>query len=90
MFESEFISACKAGDLSVESVSRLIKVFYGFSGNGAGGNLHLVLDDKNISKDNIAYCLECSIAEDDKLSEALCRMLLRMNYKDKRKAICDA
>ncbi len=47
-------------------------------GNGAGGNLHAVLDDSNIRDDDVSFCLsvcrERGDADGAKLAEALLRM----------------
>ncbi len=59
-------------------VKALINLFYEFPNNGAGGSLHIVLDDNNIGRDSIEYCLTYARREGDACGEALAKLLLAL------------
>lgn len=74
-------------------IARLIELVYAF--HGAGGDLHIVLDDGNIENSNITFCLE----EIDKKNQrrglisfelielAVAYLLLSVPVEDRQKAI---
>lgn len=41
------------------------RAYYAMPGNGAGGNLHLVLDDGNVEDSSVDCCLDCASAHGD-------------------------
>jgi hypothetical protein len=50
--------------------------YYQRDGNGAGGNLHIVLDDGNVERSHVEFCLERATAEGDEAGVVLARLLL--------------
>lgn len=44
--------------LTVPDVMPLVRAFQSKPENGVGGNLHIVLDDGNVSDDDVRFCLE--------------------------------
>lgn len=52
--------------------------YYQQPDNGAGGSLHIVLDDGNLETSNVQFCLEWARKEHDEDGEALALMLLEM------------
>jgi hypothetical protein len=59
--------------------------YYALPGNGAGGNLHIVLDDGNVRDSDIEFCIERAQEKGDKFGEAIGRVLLRMSKTQRRK-----
>jgi hypothetical protein len=43
----------------------MIREYYALPGNGAGGSLHIVLDDGNIETGHIKYCREYAVERGD-------------------------
>jgi len=39
-------------------VSPLIEAYYALPGNGAGGELHIVLDDGNYQRSSVNFCID--------------------------------
>lgn len=56
----------------------LIERYYEMPGNGAGGSLHVVLDDGNHERSSVEFCLNYAIKDGDKAGEALARALLAL------------
>jgi len=56
-----------------------------YSLHGAGGNLHIILDDGNIDDDDIEFCLQCSKNENDLEGIKLAELLLKMSKTQRRK-----
>jgi hypothetical protein len=69
----------------VRDVSALVKHFYEKPGNGAGGSLHIVLDDGNIEDDSIAFCRKWAADRDDRMGVALCDVLILCSQTQRRK-----
>ena len=57
--------------------------FYRKDGNGAGGSLHLVLDDGNVSDDNVKFCIDYAEKKGDTEGAALGRKLLELSIVDR-------
>ena len=72
---------------TVPEVLPLAITYYAKPGNGAGGNLHIVLDDDNIDDEHIQFCLDLCTSESDKDGIELCNKLLRMS-KTQRRKVC--
>jgi hypothetical protein len=49
---------CKYWSKEIIEVCALVRVLYDDMGDGAGGMLHIVLDDGNIDDDDIQWCIE--------------------------------
>ena len=52
-----------------------IKDYYYDLDNGAGGNLHIILDDGNIDKEDIKFCREQCEEKKDEFGLFLCELL---------------
>ena len=83
----EIVAACEAliarGTKPTRpDVSPLIEAFYKLPGNGAGGDLHVVLDDHNVERQHVRYCVETAT---DPVAIALGRVLLLLSNSQRRK-----
>ena len=73
---------------TVPEVLPIVRHYCGLPGNGCGGNLHIVLDDKNVRDSDVQFCLvQCEEKEDLEGAE-LCSLLLRMSTTQRLK-ICN-
>jgi len=66
-------------------VQPLVEAFYELDGNGAGGSLHVVLDDGNLEDDNIKYCIKYAQERADHTAELLGQVLLQMSPTQRRR-----
>ena len=64
---------------SVREVTALAGEFYGHDGNGAGGSLHIVLDDGNVEDHSVQFCREYAGKEGDALGAAMADLLMRLS-----------
>lgn len=71
---------------SVSDVLKLVHAYYA-NGNGAGGNLHIVLDDGNIRDGDVLFCLERAKECGDTDGIEIANLLLAMS-KTQRKKVC--
>lgn len=60
-------------------VKPLVDAFYQLAGNGAGGSLHIVLDDGNVGDSSVEFCVEYARQAEDRVGEHLAMVLLRMS-----------
>jgi len=66
------------------------KLYYRLPGNGAGGNLHLVLDDGNCDDDSMWVCIKSCTQESDKMGLYIAAaMLFIMTEAEREKFYCD-
>lgn len=73
--------------ISARELSYLINEYYRIPGNEAGGNCHIVLDDKNINNSSIEFCkLEC-IKNNDIYGEIIMNHFLTLRKTARLKAI---
>lgn len=56
------------------SLRDLIKYYY-MNGNGAGGNLHIALDDGNLSFRSLEFCRDRAMSEGDAMGVLICDLL---------------
>ena len=70
-----------------DSIVRRAKIYYGMTGNGAGGILHIVLDDGNIKNSDIEFCIALAKEKSDYIALELCYDLLSLPNKSRRKII---
>jgi len=70
---------------TIPEVMPLIKAYYAISGNGVGGNLHIILDDGNIDNEDVKFCLDECKKSCDSEGVILCGLLLRMSKTQRRK-----
>lgn len=64
---------------SVRDVLPLVLSYYSRPGNGAGGLLHIVLDDGNVDDDDVQYCYGRACEEEDHEAITLADLMLRMS-----------
>ena len=66
--------------------ARQVKVavsgYYHIPGNEAGGNLHIVLDDKNIESHHIEWCRNEASKNGDHIGVWLADQLLSLNWEE--------
>jgi hypothetical protein len=66
------------------------KLYYRLPGNGAGGNLHLVLDDGNCDDDSMWVCIKGCVQESDKAGLYIAAVMLFAMTEDEREEFyCD-
>jgi hypothetical protein len=70
---------------TIPDVVPLIRAYYAKPGNGAGGNLHIILDDGNVKDDNVKFCLTQAREAGDKDGVRLAELLLRTSKTQRRK-----
>ena len=70
---------------TVPEVAPLVRAYYAKPGNGAGGCLHVVLDDGNVEDEFVQDALELARKEGDDDGVALAGLLLRMSRTQRRK-----
>lgn len=76
-----FVSDCEAivangAKPTVPDVAPLVQAYREAPGNGAGGSLHIVLDDQNIDDASVRFCRKWALERGDADGEALARVLL--------------
>jgi len=59
--------------------------YYQREGNSVGGNLHIVLDDGNVERSHVEFCLERATAEGDEAGVVLARLLLAASRTQREK-----
>lgn len=70
---------------TVPAVKPLIDWYYAQAGNGAGGSLHVVLDDGNVADSHVIFCIEWAKREGDKAGEIIGELLLLMSSTQRLK-----
>lgn len=60
-------------------VDHLVEKFCAMAGNGAGGSLHIVLDDGNADRESVEWCHTRAREHGDKDGMALCDLLLTLS-----------
>lgn len=63
----------------------MVRAYCAKEGNGAGGNLHLVLGNKNVQEDNVRFCLQQAEARGDSEGAELAKVLLQMTKTQRLK-----
>ncbi len=63
MTAADMIAACKriierGTKPTLPEVRPLVKAYYALPGNGAGGDLHCVLDDGNKDRSSVRFCID--------------------------------
>lgn len=74
----------------VPDVVKMAREYCKQPGNEAGGNLHIVLHDNNISDGSIQYCIEASKLAGDKDGAGLARRLLECSKSQRRRIVREA
>ena len=75
----------KTNKKTVPEVMPLIIDYYSKEENGAGGSLHIVLNDGNIDDDSIIWCINYAKEKGDKDGVKLGKILLGMSKTQRRK-----
>lgn len=70
---------------TVPEVLPLVRAYYAKDGNGAGGSLHVVLDDGNVEDHFVEFCMEEARKMGDVAGVALAELLLGMSKTQRRK-----
>lgn len=70
---------------TVPEVLPLVRAYYAKGGCGAGGNLHVVLDDGNVEDCFVESCLDRCRESRDADGEQLASLLLKMSKTQRRK-----
>ena len=65
--------------MSFNYIIRRCKQYY--KNNPCGGSLHIVLDDGNIERENIEFCLKYAKENNDLEGIKLANLLLSISYK---------
>ena len=63
----------------------MVRDYYSKPGNGAGGSLHIVLDDGNLDNKDILFCREWAEKENDADGVVLADVLLSMSKTQRKK-----
>lgn len=71
--------------LTVPEVLPLVEAYYDKPNNGAGGNLHIVLDDGNVEDSHVEFCLNQARRYGDLDGVALAEILLKMSKTQRLK-----
>lgn len=87
MTAQEIATACEAlcgspHKPTLPEVRPLVDAYYKLDGNGAGGELHVVLDDYNYERHCISYCIE-NAKKDETIW--LGRVLLKLSNSQRRR-----
>lgn len=75
--------------ITVPEVMPLVNAFYAHPANGAGGCLHIVLDDGNIDDDDVQFCVDYAIEHGDRTAELLAKVLLKMSKTQRKRLYAD-
>lgn len=70
---------------TIPEVLPVMRAFARLPGNGAAGSLHIVLDDGNVSDEDVRFCLEEARLRGDVPGAELAGLLLRMSRTQRRK-----
>ena len=70
---------------AISEVLPLVRDYYNKPGNGAGGSLHIVLDDGNISDGDVQFCLNDAKERGDNDGVSLAEKLLLMSKAQRKK-----
>lgn len=65
--------------MSKDDFDSLREAFYAIPGNGAGGSLHVVLDDHNWERESVQFCRDWAIRESDEVGQAFADALLELS-----------
>lgn len=71
----------------VPDVRRMIQAYYARPGNEVGGNCHVVLDDNNLGRSSLHFCLDRCVAAGDEDGAAIMRAMLQMTGSQRRRVV---
>ena len=70
---------------TIPEILPLLKEYRDKDDNGAGGNLHIVLDDGNVNDSDVIFCLERAREPNDTDGIKLAELLLQMSKTQRSK-----
>ena len=70
---------------TIPEVLPLVRAYYALPGNGAGGSLHIVLDDQNVDDADVQFCLDHARERGDEPGVTLATLLLAMSKTQRKK-----
>lgn len=91
MTDAEFYDLCAAyvsegvKPKDVRPVKWLVDYYESKPGNGAGGSLHIVLDDGNVEDSSVTFCRKWAVDNNDPMGVALCDVLILCSQTQRRK-----
>lgn len=71
--------------LTVPDVLPIVKEYYSKPGNGAGGSLHIVLDDFNVRDSDVLFCLNYAKERNDTDGVSIAELLIKMSKTQRKK-----
>ena len=78
---------CKYWNPHMNTVLEYCRCLYKIDGCGAGGSLHILLDDDNYDTDSVVFCLKECLAhpekEESELGRMICEEFLKMSIKER-------
>lgn len=79
---------CKFYNKHLDTIREMIGCLYSLNGCGAGGMLHILLDDDNIDDDDITWCLKECLKHPEKeescLGKLICEEYLKLSMEERR------
>jgi len=81
------MAKCKYYNPNMEVLKKLCETLYKLPGCGAGGNLHILLDDDNFDDESILFCIkECSLHPEhpsSTIGAIICLEYLKMSMEER-------
>ncbi len=69
----------------VTDVAPMVRAYYARPGNEAGGSLHIVLDDGNVTDADVQFCRDRAVETGDVCGVVLASTLLTMSQTQRRR-----
>ncbi len=69
--------------MTIEEIITSCREYYSISGNEAGGNLHVALDDGNLGDSTLHFCLTTCVELGDDSGAEIAADLLELSYIDR-------
>lgn len=73
----------KSHFVTLKHLKDLIDAYYAMPGNGAGGSLHVVLDDGNYEREHVEFCRQYAAERNDLAGVQLADMLLSLTEDER-------
>lgn len=80
-----YVAAKGGKEPTCDNVAPLVREFYAMPSNGAGGSLHIVLDDGNVEDSHVDFCIQFAIEREDPFGKWLARVLRLMSTTQRKK-----
>jgi len=78
-----------AGRATYDECVAAANAYYAKDGNGAGGSLHVVLDDGNVETEHVRFCEEYAREREDWDGVILAQMLLTLTVEERERMYRD-